>query len=113
EFEAVGQKLAEMRLRLELSRLLVYQFAWLKDQGRSAGVEACMTKLYVSESLRRCAELAVHLHGAAGYTRDLEFERDWRDAMASSLYSGTTEMLHNLIAESLLRPTAQSREVGR
>ncbi|MGH9483089.1 MAG: acyl-CoA dehydrogenase family protein, partial [Terriglobales bacterium] len=48
EFEAVGQKLAEMRLRLELSRLLVYQFAWLKDQGRSAGVEACMTKLYVS-----------------------------------------------------------------
>lgn len=113
EFEAVGEKLAEMRLRLELSRLLAYQFAWLKDQGRSASVEASMTKLYVSESLRRCAELAVHLHGAAGYTRDLEFERDWRDAMASSLYSGTTEMLHNVIAESLLRPSAQGREVGR
>ncbi|HWG37792.1 MAG TPA: acyl-CoA dehydrogenase family protein [Terriglobales bacterium] len=118
EFEAVGERLAELRLRLEVSRLLAYQFAWMKDEGLPAALHASMTKLYVSESLRRASELAVHLHGAAGYMRELEFERTWRDAMASSLYSGTTEMQHNLIAESLLRPTphrpaARSGEAGR
>ncbi|HET9783650.1 MAG TPA: acyl-CoA dehydrogenase family protein, partial [Terriglobales bacterium] len=101
EFEAVGRQLAEMRLRVEMSRLLAYQFAWMKDQQLAAGVQASMVKLYLSESLRRCSELAMHLHGASGYMRELEFERTWRDAMASSLYSGTTEMQHNLIAESL------------
>lgn len=114
DFEAVAHQLAEMRLRLELSRLLVYQFAWLKDQHRSAGLEASMTKLYVSESLCRVAELAMHLHGAYGYTREYEFERDWRDAMASTIYSGTTEMQKNLIAESLHRLAARAiEEVSR
>ncbi|MGH9487362.1 MAG: acyl-CoA dehydrogenase family protein [Terriglobales bacterium] len=106
EFEAVASQLAEMRLRLELSRLLVYEFAWLKDQHTSAALQASMVKLYLSESLRRASAIAVHLHGASGYMRDLEFERTWRDAMASSLYSGTTEMQYNLIAEALLRPAA-------
>jgi len=112
EFEGVSRLLAEMRLRVEVSRLLAYQFAWLKDQQQPAGAQASMVKLYVSESLRRCSELAVHLHGASGYMRELEFERMWRDAMASSLYSGTTEMQHNLIAESLLRPVVRSEEAG-
>lgn len=106
EFEAVAAQLAHLRLRLEVSRLLLYRFAWLKDGGAPAGLEASLAKLYVSESLRQAAETAVHLHGAAGYMRELEFEADWRDAMASSLYSGTTEIQHNLIAESLLRPRA-------
>lgn len=113
EFEAVGQLLAEMRLRLELSRLLTFHFAWLKGQQMPAGVEASMVKLYVSESLRRISELALHLHGTAGYMRELEFERTWRDAMASSLYSGTTEMQHNLIAESLLRPRVTHAAVAK
>jgi alkylation response protein AidB-like acyl-CoA dehydrogenase len=102
DFEAVGAQLAELRLRLHLARLAVYEFAWRKDQGLSATLEAAMVKLYVSESLRRAAEVALHLHGAAGYMRALEYEREWRDAMASSLYSGTTEIQLNLIAESLL-----------
>lgn len=112
QFEAVGQQLAEMRLRIELSRLLLYQFASLKDLNRPAAAEASMTKLYVSESLRYCAATALHLHGAAGYTKDYEFERVWRDAMASSIYSGTTEMQYNLIGESLLRaaPAATGTE---
>ncbi|MGH9467883.1 MAG: acyl-CoA dehydrogenase family protein [Terriglobales bacterium] len=114
EFEAVARQLAEMRLRLELARLLVYEFAWHKDQHLPAAVQASMVKLYLSESLRRASELAVHLHGASGYMRELEFERNWRDAMASSIYSGTTEMQHNLIAESLLRaPVARGGEAGR
>jgi alkylation response protein AidB-like acyl-CoA dehydrogenase len=110
EFEAVGAQLAEVRLRLELSRLLTYEFAWLKDQGVNAGLQASMVKCYLSESLRRTAEIALHLHGASGYMRELEFEGAWRDAMASSLYSGTTAMQHNLIAESLLRAPARREE---
>jgi alkylation response protein AidB-like acyl-CoA dehydrogenase len=112
EFEAVGALLAEVRLRLELSRLLAYEFAWMKDQGLGAGLQASMVKLYLSESLRRTAEIALHLHGAYGYMRELEFERVWRDAMASSLYSGTTVMQQNLIAESLLRAPAQREEAA-
>lgn len=110
EFEAVARHLAEMRVRLQLSRLLSYEFGWCKDEGLSASTQASMVKLYVSESLRRVCELALHLHGAAGYMRELEFERAWRDAMASSLYSGTTEMQSNLIAESLLRTPATRHE---
>lgn len=110
EFEAVAHQLAEMRLRLELSRLQVYHFAWLKDQQRPASAEASMTKLYLSESLCRVTELALHLHGGYGYMRDYEFERDWRDAMASTIYSGTTEMQKNLIAESLHRPAVRAVE---
>jgi L-prolyl-PCP dehydrogenase len=112
EFEAVGALLAEVRLRLELSRLILYEFAWMKDRGLSAGLQASMVKCYVSESLRRTAEIAVHLHGASGYMRELEFEGVWRDAMASSLYSGTTAMQHNLIAESLLRAPARREEAA-
>jgi alkylation response protein AidB-like acyl-CoA dehydrogenase len=102
EFEAVGHQLAEMRLRLELSRLLLYRFAWLKDCRRGAATEASMCKLYISESLRFVSSTALHLHGAYGYSREYEFERDVRDATASGIYSGTTEMQRNLIAESLL-----------
>ena len=112
EFEAVAALLAEVRLRLELSRLLLYEFAWRKDQGLAAGLHASMVKLYLSESLRRAAEVALHLHGASGYLRELEFERIWRDAMASSLYSGTTEMQLNLIADSLLRAPARKEEAA-
>lgn len=102
EFEAVGHQLAEMKLRLECSRLLLEDFARRKDAGIKADAQAAMVKLHVSESWSFCAATALHLHGAYGYCADLEFERNWRDAVASTLYSGTSEMQRNAIAESLL-----------
>ncbi len=102
QFEAVAHQLAEMSLRLEVSRLLLENFARLKDAGRSAVTQAAMTKLYVSESLNFVSATALHLHGANGYTTAYPLEREWRDARAASIYSGSTEMQRNLIAEALL-----------
>lgn len=102
EFEAVGHQLAEMKLRLERARLFLEDFARRKDAGAKADVEAAMAKLEISERWNQCAATALHLHGAYGYCADLEFERTWRDAVASRIYSGTSEMQRNAIAESLL-----------
>lgn len=102
DFEAVAHQLAEMKLRLETSRLLLEHFAQRKDAGLPAFTEAVMTKLQISESWVHCAATALRLHGAYGYCTGLECERTWRDAIASTLYSGTSEIQRNLIAESLL-----------
>ena len=112
EFEAVAHQVAEMSVRRDLSRLQAYHFAWLKDHGRSSPAAASQVKLVLSENLRWVAERAMHLHGALGYTRAFEFERCWRDAMASSLYSGTTEIQKNLIAEGLYRQPATVGDQG-
>jgi alkylation response protein AidB-like acyl-CoA dehydrogenase len=98
EFQAVAHKIADMRVRLEVGRLLLYRFASLKAAGRPAGIEASMTKLFVSEALLQSSLDAVQIHGGYGYMSDLGLEGDVRDAVGSRIYSGTSEMQRNLIA---------------
>jgi alkylation response protein AidB-like acyl-CoA dehydrogenase len=103
-FQAVANKIADMRVRLELARLLLYKVGWLKSQGRLALHEASMLKLYVSESLTASALDAVQIHGARGYTEDLGIERELRDAMAGTIYGGTSEIQRSIIAGLLGLP---------
>jgi alkylation response protein AidB-like acyl-CoA dehydrogenase len=98
-FQAVAHAIADMRVRLELARLLVYKVAWLKGQGRLALLESAMAKLYVSESLVETARAAVQIHGARGYVADYGIERELRDAIATTIYGGTSEIQRNIIAE--------------
>lgn len=101
KFQLVSSRVAEMKLRLETARLLSYRFAWLKSQGRSALLEACLAKLYTSEAWLQSALDAVQIHGGYGYMKDLELEREVRDAVGSRLYSGTSEIQKVLIAQLL------------
>jgi alkylation response protein AidB-like acyl-CoA dehydrogenase len=98
EFQAVSHKIADMRVRIETGRLLLYRFAQLKAAGRSAAVEASIAKLVISEGLLQSSLDALQIHGGYGYMADLGFEQVVRDAVAGRIYSGTSEMQRNLIA---------------
>jgi hypothetical protein len=101
EFQSVANRLVDMKLRLEASRLLLYRAAWAKERGEQAGVWAALAKLYVSEAGLASGLDAVQVRGGYGYTTEYEVERDLRDAVGGTLYSGTSEIQRNLIARSL------------
>jgi len=101
QFQSVSNRLAEMKVRLETARLLLYRAAWMKQQGCPAGLEAAAAKLYVSEAMVRNGLDAVQIHGGYGYTTEYEFERELRDAVGSTLYSGTSEIQRAIIARHL------------
>jgi alkylation response protein AidB-like acyl-CoA dehydrogenase len=101
KFQGVAGKLAGMYLRLEAARLLIYRVAWLKQQGRSAPAEAAAAKLFTSEAWVRSSQDAIQTHGALGYMKEAGIERDLRDAIASTIYSGTSEIQRVLLAKML------------
>jgi alkylation response protein AidB-like acyl-CoA dehydrogenase len=99
--QAVANRLVQMKLRLETSRLLTYQAAWLKQQGQSVMMEAALAKLQVSESYLASSTDAVRIHGARGYLTEYEVERDLRDAAGGPIYGGTSDIQHNIVARLL------------
>ncbi len=101
KFQSVANRIVNMKLRYETARLLIYKVGWLMEQGKSADMDAAMAKLYVSESFIQSSLDAVQVHGGSGYMTDLEFERELRDAIGSTLYSGTSEIQRNIIARGL------------
>ena len=103
KFQSVANKLVDMKIRLETSRPLVYKIGWLKEQGKDATCEAAAAKLYVSDCFVKNSLDAVQLFGAAGYAAETGLERDLRDSVGSTIYSGTNEIQRNIIAQSLLR----------
>ncbi len=101
KFQAVAHKIADMKVQLEAARLLTYRAAWRLEHLRNASLDASMAKLMVSESLLKTALETVHLHGGYGYMVEYEVERALRDAVGSTIYSGTSEMQRNIIARWL------------
>jgi alkylation response protein AidB-like acyl-CoA dehydrogenase len=101
KFQAVAGKIADMYLRLEAARLLVYQAAWLGQEGRSSVAQAAAAKLFTSEAWVASSLDAVQIHGAYGYMTESGIERDLRDAVASTIYSGTSEIQRVVLARML------------
>jgi alkylation response protein AidB-like acyl-CoA dehydrogenase len=101
KFQAVAGKIADMYLRLEAARLLVYQAAWLGQQGKPALAEAAAAKLFTSEAWVATSLDAIQVHGAYGYMKESGVERDLRDAVASTIYSGTSEIQRVILARML------------
>jgi len=97
-FQAISHRIADMRVNLELGRLMIRKAAWLKANGRNAALEAAVCKLFVSESLKLACLDAVQIRGAAAYMTKGGAEVDLRDAIAATLYSGTSEIQRNIIA---------------
>jgi alkylation response protein AidB-like acyl-CoA dehydrogenase len=100
-FQGISHKIVDMKLRLETARLLLYHVGWLIDEGKSPTLEAALTKLHLGESFLQSSLDAVQIHGGYGYMSEYELERDVRDAVGGRLYSGTSEMLRNIVARSL------------
>jgi alkylation response protein AidB-like acyl-CoA dehydrogenase len=101
KFQGVSHKIADMKVMLEAARLLVYRAAWRLERSKSVALDAAMTKLFVSESLLRSALDTVQIFGGYGFTTEYDAERHLRDAVGSTLYSGTSEMQRNIIARWL------------
>jgi alkylation response protein AidB-like acyl-CoA dehydrogenase len=97
-FQAVSHRLADLTVRLELAQLLLYKFGWLKQQGRLALLEASMLKLFVSESLVEAALATQRVHGVRGYVAEFGIEREVRDALATTIYAGTSDIHRSIIA---------------
>ncbi|MBJ6799462.1 acyl-CoA dehydrogenase family protein [Geomonas propionica] len=99
--QSVSHKIADMKVRIELSRLMLHRVAGLKSAGRRAPLESAMAKLFISESYVQNATDALQIHGAYGYSTEFDFERNLRDAIAGKIYSGTSEIQRNIIASFL------------
>lgn len=101
KFQSVANRLVDMKVRLDTCRPLVYRIGALKDAKRDATVEAAVAKLHVSESFVKSSLDAVQVFGGYGYMTEQQVERDLRDAVGSTLYSGTSEIQRNIIARGL------------
>ncbi|MEM7284824.1 MAG: acyl-CoA dehydrogenase family protein [Actinomycetota bacterium] len=97
-FQAVSHRLAEMRVRHETARLMLYRAAAVIGDGKRATMAAAMSKLVASEAIAAIALDAARVHGARGYVVEYEVEREVRDALGGLVYSGTSDIQRNLIA---------------
>jgi alkylation response protein AidB-like acyl-CoA dehydrogenase len=102
QHQAIAFKLADMRAQIEAARLLVARAACLKERGQAFTREASMAKLFASETAVRVCNDAVQIHGGYGYTREFAVERHMRDARATTIYEGTSEIQRAVIARGVL-----------
>lgn len=106
EFQGISFKIADMKTRIEASRLLVYNAAMAKERAKTTGErftkEAAMAKLFASETAMFVAHAAVQIHGGMGYSKELPVERYFRDAKITEIYEGTSEIQRLVIARNEL-----------
>ncbi|HBG74596.1 MAG: acyl-CoA dehydrogenase [Chloroflexi bacterium GWB2_49_20] len=100
--QALQWMLADAATELEAARLLVYQAAWLKQEGRSFSKQAAMAKLFASEMAERVARNAIQIHGGYGYSREFDVERIYRDIRLMTIGEGTSEIQRLVIARYVL-----------
>jgi alkylation response protein AidB-like acyl-CoA dehydrogenase len=102
QFQMIQQKIADMKTRIEASRLLVYRAAMAKNSAKNTGerftLEASIAKLFASETATWVANQAVQIHAGMGYTKELPIERYYRDAKITEIYEGTSEVQRLVIA---------------
>jgi len=105
EFQMIQQKLADMKVKVEASRMLIYQAALAKmasaKTGKRYSLEASMAKLHASEAAMWVTTEAIQVHGGMGYSKEMPLERYFRDAKITEIYEGTSEIQRLVIARSL------------
>jgi alkylation response protein AidB-like acyl-CoA dehydrogenase len=100
-YQSISHKIADMKLRLDAARLLLYRACWLKDQGQDSVVEVALSKLAVSEGVVQSSLDAIQIHGALGVVEEGGIERALRDSISSTIYSGTSEIQRELVAQGI------------
>lgn len=100
-FQAISHKLADMKVMLDASRLLVYRFAWLMSQGKATRQDAAVLKLYSGETYKAVADLGLQILGGYGYCMEYPMQRFFRDSRVAVIGGGTSEIQRNIIARSL------------
>jgi len=102
QFQGISFKLADMKTRIEASRLLIHKAALAKENAKGTDkrftLDAAMAKLFASETAMFCAHAAVQIHGGMGYSKELPIERYFRDAKITEIYEGTSEIQRLVIS---------------
>ena len=100
-FQSVANRIVEMKLRLETSKLLLYKTAWMKQNDKNTAMESALLKLHLSESFVASSMDAIRTYGGMAYLSENGIERDLRDAVGGILYAGTSDIQRNIIAKLL------------
>ena len=101
KFQAIQFKLADMAMKIELARNMVYKAAWLKDNNKPFTKEASFAKLFASEAGFEVCNQAIQIHGGYGYMKEYEVERHLRDMKLMEIGEGTSEVQRLVIARQL------------
>jgi alkylation response protein AidB-like acyl-CoA dehydrogenase len=102
DFQAIQWMLADAATHIHAARLMIYQAAWLKGQGRPFSKEASMAKLFATEMAERVCRDAIQIHGGYGYSREFPVERIYRDARLMTIGEGTSEIQRLVISRQVL-----------
>jgi alkylation response protein AidB-like acyl-CoA dehydrogenase len=100
-FQAISHKLADMKVMLDVSRLLVYRFAWAMSQGKATRSDAAVLKLYTGETYKAVSDLGLQILGGYGYCMEYPMQRFFRDSRLAVIGGGTSEIQRNIIARGL------------
>jgi len=101
EFQAISHKLADMKVMLDISRMLVYRFAWLLAEGKATRHDAAVVKLYAAESYKAISDMGLQILGGYGYCMEYPMQRFFRDSRVAVIGAGTSEIQRNIIARGL------------
>ena len=101
KFQAISHKLADMKVMLDISRMLVYRYAWLMSQGKATRHDAAVVKLYTGESYKSVSDLGLQILGGYGYCMEYPMQRFFRDSRLAVIGAGTSEIQRNIIARGL------------
>jgi acyl-CoA dehydrogenase len=113
DFQLIQQMLADCVIEINAARWMVYQAAWLLDQGHDAREQIAMVKVHAAETLGRVVDRAVQLFGGMGFCKELPIERYYRDARIYRIFDGTSEIHRTVIAKSVVRKGAALYDVHR
>ncbi|NJN83494.1 MAG: acyl-CoA dehydrogenase [Caldilineaceae bacterium] len=100
-FQLVQDMLAQMKVKVEAARLLVYQAGWVKNQGEVSTIPVSIAKYYATEIAKENADMAIQVHGGYGYSDEFVPEKLWRDCRVASLYEGTSQIQKLIIGRDL------------
>jgi alkylation response protein AidB-like acyl-CoA dehydrogenase len=100
-FQLIQAMIADMVVKTEASRMLVWRAGWLKDMGRPNTLETSVAKLHATEAAVECANTAIQVHGGAGYVDDHPVERYFRDVRVTTLYEGTSQIQKLIIGRAM------------
>jgi hypothetical protein len=98
KFQAISNKIADIKVSVELGNAFLYKIALLKKEKKRAAIDTSIIKLFVSENLKRACLEAIQIYGGYGYAKEFEMERELRDSLAATIYSGTSEIQRNIIS---------------
>jgi acyl-CoA dehydrogenase len=101
KFQAISHKLADMKMMLDISRTLVYRFAWLMSEGKATRHDAAVLKLYTGETYKAVSDMGLQILGGYGYCMEYPMQRFFRDSRLATIGAGTSEIQRNIIARGL------------